>query len=122
MKRWLFAFTLPLLAFDVEEKETIRHSFTAAQELEIDGMSGSIDVTGEPGGAIEVVIEKMIRADSDQKMAEAKRDVRLDVSAGSQRARLYVDGPWRCKDGSVNYRGRRYYGYEVRHDFRVRVP
>jgi hypothetical protein len=122
MKVWLYAAALPLLAFDVDERETIEHSFAAAEELEIDGMNGSIEVTGQPGGAIEVVIERTIRADSDQKMAEAKRDVRLDVSAGSRLARLYVDGPWRCKDGEVNYRGRRYYGYEVRHDFRVRVP
>ncbi|MCU1275171.1 MAG: hypothetical protein JWO48_2602, partial [Bryobacterales bacterium] len=41
-----------------------------------------------------------------------------------QDLRLYVDGPFRCKcrDGSVNYRGSRFYGYEVRFDFTVKVP
>lgn len=122
MRNSIWLLSVPLLAFDVEDKEAIRHSFAAAQELEIDGMSGSIEVTGQPGGGIEVVIDRLIDADSEVKLAEAKRDVRLDVSTDSGRVRLYVDGPWRCKDGGVNYRGRRWYGYEVRHDFRVRVP
>ena len=122
MKRCAWLLILPFAAFAVEEKETIRHSFAAAQELEIDNMSGSIELTGQPGGGIEITIEKSIDAQSDAKLAEAKREVRLDVANESGRVKLYVDGPWRCKDGGVNDRGRRWYGYEVRHDFRVRVP
>jgi hypothetical protein len=55
---------------------------------------------------------------------EAKQEVRLDMGPQADELRLYVDGPFRCKcgDGSVNYRGSRYYGYEVSFDFTLHVP
>ena len=54
-------------------------------------------------------------------MAEAKRDVKLDMSQQGNFVRLYVDGPFRSGNG-VNYRGDDYYGYRVVVDFDVQVP
>ena len=54
-------------------------------------------------------------------MAEAKRDVKLDMSQQGNFVRLYVDGPFRSNNG-VNYRGDNYYGYRVVFDYDIQVP
>lgn len=109
---------------DVEEKETIQQTFPTAKTVEVDNLDGSIDVTGASVGEIQLVLHKTIRARSPEKIQEAKKDVRLDVSQQDGALRLYVDGPFRCKcgDGSIHYRGGRSYGYEVSYEFALTVP
>jgi hypothetical protein len=68
-----------------------------------------------------VSIEKHIYADSSEAMAEAKRDVKMDMSQQGSFVRLYEDGPFRTSNGT-NYRGESYYGYRVVFDFEVQVP
>ena len=46
----------------------------------------------------------------------------LEIKEEDNLIDLYVDGPFRCKNGSVNFRGWRHYGYEVSHDFELQVP
>ena len=108
----------------VAEKETIERKFPAAQNVDIDNFEGSITVTGSNTREIEVVIHKTIHARSAEKIAEAKRDVALDMSQNGQDVRMYVDGPFRCrcKDGSINWRGSRFHGYQVAFEFEVKVP
>jgi DUF4097 and DUF4098 domain-containing protein YvlB len=109
---------------NVEEKETIQRTFPSVKSVDLDNFDGSITVTGADIREINVEIHKTIRARSPEKVQEAKREVQLDMSQHDQDLRLYVDGPFRCKcrDGSINYRGSRFYGYEVRFDFNVKVP
>lgn len=109
---------------NVEEKETIQRTFPGVKSVDLDNFDGSITVTGTDAREINVEIHKTIRARSPEKVQEAKREVQLDMSQHDRDLRLYVDGPFRCKcqDGSVNYRGSRFYGYEVRFDFTVKVP
>ena len=66
-------------------------------------------------------IEKHIYADSSEAMAEAKRDVKMDMSQQGNFVRLYEDGPFRTANGT-NFRGESYYGYRVVFDFDVQVP
>jgi hypothetical protein len=108
----------------VQEKENIDRTFPGAKKIDVDNFDGSVTVTGTDGHEIQVEIHKTIRARSAEKMQEAKREVRLDMAEQGEELKLYVDGPFRCKcqDGSVNYRGSRYYGYEVSYDFTLRVP
>ena len=108
----------------LEEKETIERKFPGVKDIEVDNFDGSIEVTGSDAREIGIVIHKTLRARSPEKMEEAKREVRLDIGQHDQDLRLYVDGPFRCKcsDGSINYRGSRYYGYEVSFDFSVSAP
>jgi DUF4097 and DUF4098 domain-containing protein YvlB len=54
-------------------------------------------------------------------MVEAKRDVKLDMNQQGNSVRLFVDGPFRTKDG-VNYRGDDYYGYRVTFDYEIQAP
>ena len=110
----------------VDEKETIRRTFDAAvgsggRKLLVDNIHGFIHVTGTSGSQVQVSIEKHIYADSNEAMAEAKRDVKMDMSQQGNFVRLYEDGPFRSANGT-NYRGDNYYGYRVVFDFEVQVP
>ncbi len=123
--------TLVLLARaagdDLTEKETIRKTlkFGATGESRrvlVDNINGSIRVTGYDGRDVELVAYRTIRAESSDKLQEAKEKVTLDTTEESDRILVYVDAPWRCADGSFNYRGWDYYGYDVRYDFELKVP
>ncbi len=109
----------------VEDTEKIQRSFTFSgnepHKLLVDNVSGFVHVTGAPGSQAQVSINKRIRADSDTAMQAAKRDVKLDMDQQGNLVRLYVDGPFRTRDG-VSYRGDEYYGYRVSYDFEIQVP
>ncbi len=108
----------------VQEKENSERTFPAAKRIDVDNFDGSVTVVGSDSHDIKVEIHKTIRARSADKVQESKREVRLEVTQQNDELRLYVDGPFRCKcpDGSINYRGARFYGYEVSFDFTLRVP
>ena len=137
MKRRL-AFTLILLPavlpaqhrygqdWRVHEEETIQKTFSVPdsagpQKLLVDNISGYVHVTGYSGREIRVKAQKRIGADSNAALAEAKRDVKLDMSQQGNFVRLYVDGPFRGGNG-VSYRGDDYYGYRVAFDYDIEVP
>ena len=105
-----------------ETRETIRRSFDVAsasnaKKLLVDNMNGFIHVNGYGGKEVQVTVEKHIRAESNEAMAEAQRDVKLDMSQQGNFVRLYEDGPFRD-----HRRGDRYYGYHVDFDFEIQVP
>ncbi|MCU1233552.1 MAG: hypothetical protein JWP63_1519 [Candidatus Solibacter sp.] len=108
----------------LDEKETIRKSFDipgGGRKLLIDNVHGYVHVTGYSGTQMQVTVEKHLYADRAEAMAEAKRDVKLDMSQQGSFVRLYEDGPFRTNNG-MNYRGDDYYGYRVVLDFDVQVP
>ena len=110
----------------LDEKETIRRTFdtaagSGARKLLVDNIHGFVHVTGAGGSQVQVSIEKHIYADSSEAMAEAKRDVKMDMSQQGNFVRLYEDGPFRSANGT-NYRGESYYGYRVVFEFEVQVP
>jgi opacity protein-like surface antigen len=112
---------------DVVDRDTLKRTLkfgdpAAAHRLLIDNINGSINVVGYDGADVQLVAYRKIRAESADRLAEAKREVTLDVREESDRILVYVDGPWRRDDGSVNYRGWDYYGYEIGYDFELKVP
>jgi hypothetical protein len=122
---WIACLPVPAPAQqDVEQHETIEKKFvlsgTAAGKVIVDNVEGSIQVTGRPGSEIRLVARPRLRADSPEKAAEARRDVSLDISQDANTVRLYVDGPFRCRDGGIRMHGRQ--GYQVRYDFELQVP
>jgi len=108
----------------VVENETIQRVFPAAKSVDLDNFDGSLTVTGSGTQEIKVEIHTNIRARSAEKAQEAKREVQLEMVPHDDGLRIYVDGPFRCKcgDGSINWRGSRFYGYEVSFDFTVQAP
>ena len=122
---WLLAAALSVAyGFAQEEKETIRKTYPAAARIEVDNVWGSVHVTGYNGAEIQMVAEKIIAADSQERLDAAKREVKLDVSQSGDALVFFVDGPFRChcEDGrsSVHESGRR--GYRVVYNFELKVP
>lgn len=117
----------PLAAFgqEVEDKETIRRSFPVAAgvtpEVLVDNLNGFIHVMARPGRTVEVTAERLVTGRSQDRLEDARREVKLDADQRGNMVRLYVDGPFRVQDG-INWRGDRYYGYKVRYDFTITVP
>ena len=109
---------------DLEEKETIRKTFPAAARLEIDNVHGSIHVSASNGRDIEMVAEKTIRAETQERLDAAKREVKLDITQSGDNLVVYVDGPFRCHcgDGRNSVRENGHRGYSVYYDFEVKVP
>ncbi len=109
----------------IEDTEKIERTFTLsggdARQLLVDNVDGFVHVTGVPGSAVRVSVAKRIQAESASAMAEAKRDVKLDLDQQGNRVRAFVDGPWRTGNG-INYRGDDYYSYRVTFDFEIQVP
>ncbi|MDX2150184.1 MAG: hypothetical protein SFV54_05580 [Bryobacteraceae bacterium] len=107
------------------KRDTITRSFTTAgsagRQLEIDNIFGSIEVVGHSGQTIEMVAEQKTSAPNDAKLAEALRDVRLDITQAGNAVKVVVDGPFRQPNGRVNWSSDRY-DYEVHFDFTLKVP
>src|ERR1019366_5906010 len=82
----------------LDEKEAIRRTFDVAagsgvRKLLVDNIHGFVHVTGTSGSQVQVSIEKHIYAESTEAMAEAKRDVKMDMSQQGNFVRCYEDGP-----------------------------
>jgi len=114
---WMLILILSLFSASVDDRETIERTFPSATKLLVDNINGAIHVTGVQGNSLHFKAEKQITAESSEALAEAKRDVKLDVSTQGAFVRLYVDGPFREHD-----RGRQFYGYQVKFDYDIQVP
>jgi len=121
------SFSFSAFGKDVEEKQTLRKviafdAASGAREVEVDNFEGSIRVTGYDGRELQLVVNETLEADSEEKAQAARRDVRLDITQTNNSVRCYVDGPFRCRNGSISFRGWKHYGYKVQYDFELRVP
>lgn len=109
---------------NVEAKENIERAFSGARAIEIDNLNGFIHVTGSAGPDARMTVNKIIRAESSEKVQDAGREVKLDITEQQGTVRLYVDGPFRCNcsDRNRGFRNHHDPGYEVTFDFTLRVP
>jgi len=115
-----FAATLAY-GFDQEEKETIRRNFPAAARLEVDNINGFIHVTGYNGSEIQMIAEKTIHAESQERLDAAKREAKLDTTQSGNTLTFYVDGPFRDeRRSSIHLHN--HPGYRVNYDFEIKVP
>src|SRR5215472_1450941 len=113
---------------NVTDQETIRKSFTlpaGERSLEIDNVTGFIEVTGSQSDQVQVVVNKSLRAESKEKLEKARKEVTLDITQEGGALKLYVNGPFRCNccgchDGCWHSEGHE--GYSVRMDFQLQVP
>jgi len=109
------------LCFAAEEHSTFERTFPvvpADARLIVDTVEGNITVTGYSGSEIRATVEQTWRGDTAQDLERARNEIRLDVRQEGDTVRLYVDGPFRNRNGSGDY-GRR---YGARFDFEVQVP
>jgi hypothetical protein len=112
-------------SFAVRDSEEIRKTFggdgARIERVVVDDFEGSIRVVGHPGDEVRVVAQRTNRARTAASLEQAKREVVLDATADGAVVRLYVDGPFRRADGSIDFQGDRY-DYRVRFDIEVEVP
>lgn len=128
MKRILMIAALaPLVTLHASERtektEKVFQLSAAGRRLQIDNIFGSVEVTGGTGSEIRASIVKTIRYDSDEMLARAQRDVRLEMTQDGNAVRLHVAYPndnCPCGNGNHNWRGDQ--DYRVRYDFRVETP
>lgn len=109
----------------VQAQETIEKSFSIAgaarRSLEVDNVWGSIEVVGTNSDQVQLVVNKSIRAESQDKLAQARKEVTLDITGQEGLLKLYVNGPFRCHcDDECGHR--EFEGYIVKMDFKLQVP
>jgi hypothetical protein len=107
---------------DVEHKDSKQLSYTipAAGKLIVDNITGGVRVTARPGREVRVAIQEHWKADTQEKLAEGRKAVRVDATQDGGTVKLYVNGPFRCCNGGVHWHEDP--GYRVRYDFDITVP
>jgi hypothetical protein len=114
----------------VTEQETISKSLplppsSERRSVTVDNVWGSIHVSGTDSSQVEFVAKKTLRAETKEKLEQAKKEVTLDITTPANGVSLYVNGPFRCQcqccdNGCGNTR--EHQGYIVKYDFDVKVP
>src|SRR5947209_884831 len=94
--------------YRTEEKEAIHRTLSGATSLDVDVVSGTIEVTGDTGNNIRVDGERVIRARDNAEADRAKNEVTLDINQKDGVAQLYENGPFRDRNG---YRGSDNHGF-----------
>jgi hypothetical protein len=90
--------------------------------LVIENLQGYVHATASSGSSVHITAHKIIRAETDADLAEAKRDVKLEISEKPGQVSVSYDAPWRCKGEGhpCAKEGKRF--YEVVYDIDVQVP
>ncbi|MGC0774444.1 MAG: hypothetical protein WB543_16035, partial [Candidatus Acidiferrum sp.] len=109
----------------VREEEKMQKSFVmpanGQKSLEIDDVWGSIEVIADVTDKVEMAVERTTRAESKEKLEQAKKEVTLDITQQEGALKLYVNGPFRCQCDDCRH-SRDDDGYRVKMDFQVHVP
>ncbi len=142
MKRFAFAFLGLALLAGVPATAADRHSersypFEAKDAVHkvlkfetpgkpgtvsLDNIWGSIRVEAASGDEVDLSAARTIRAESQEKIEQAKAEVKLDITAKGGTIDIYVDGPFRCDCPEGRGRKDRELGYEPVYDFVLKVP
>lgn len=110
----------------IRETDHESHALAGAgdgqKRVEIDNVSGSIDLAAHDGPGVSVSLTRTVKARTPEALEAARRDVVLDVKEEGPLVRLYVDGPFRDGVDRGWRRERHEPGYVVQYDFVVSVP
>jgi hypothetical protein len=104
----------------VEQTGTLQKSFallpSGARKLTVDNVWGGVQVAAANGDRVDVTVKQRWRAGSQADLERALREVKVDMTQDSGGIRIYVDGPFRHRDGGHEL------GYEPHFDFDIKVP
>ena len=109
----------------VRHQESIAKTFVLSGDparVDVDNLDGSVHVTASDGSEVEVRARQTIRADSDADLAEARKEVSLNMEERSGSVSILYDAPWRCHEHQSNCGDRRRRFYEVIYDIDLRIP
>lgn len=110
--------------FRLEKNDTIKQVFQfsspgKAKTVKVDNVFGAITVSGTAAATVSLEAKRSRRADSQEDLQKAEREVTLKMAEKDNVLDIYVDGPFRCRDGSHGECGR---DYMVTYDFDLQVP
>lgn len=109
----------------VGEQETIEKTMTLAGEpmrLVVDNVDGHVYVRSRDGSQVHVSAHKIIHAETDSDLREAKNDVKLDFTERPGNVSVYYDAPWRCNGEGRGCHGDLRHFYNVTYNIDVEVP
>src|SRR5258708_36910345 len=106
----------------LEDKGSERKTQSGVRELIIDNISGAIEVTAGTGADVELEVTHSFRARSEDRLAIARKELKLATRQEGGLLQYMVDGPFRCHcaDNSINFSGHQLYDFS--YDFKIRVP
>ena len=107
------------------EQETIEKTLTLSGQpfrLVVDNLDGCVHVTGTSGSQVHVTAHKVIRAETDADLQQAKSEVKLDMTEQAGSVFIEYKAPWRCNgDCEGCCEGHKRF-YEVTYDIEVQAP
>ncbi|MBV8807286.1 MAG: hypothetical protein JO033_01310 [Acidobacteriaceae bacterium] len=109
----------------VREQETIQKTLTLSgppMRLMVDNVDGYVHVTGTGGSQVRVTAHKVIRAETDSDLQEAKNEVNLQMTEKPGTVSIYYDAPWRCNGEGRGCHDQQRRFYNVSYDIDVEVP
>ncbi len=112
MRTALFVIAAVVFGQQLEDHTTEHKSYSGVRELILDNVTGYIEVAATTGGSVEVDVDRTFRARSQDRLALARKEIRLAETQEGGLVRLVVDHP-RNNWGDV---------YEFEYNFKVKVP
>lgn len=111
------AFTAAGRDYKVEDRSPVNHTFSGDKKLDVDVISGSVEIVADGGNSIRVTGERVIHAADQQNLARAKQDDVLDMNEKDGTAQIYENGPFR----NNNNRSSDYHGFHEGSDRQYNV-
>jgi hypothetical protein len=111
--------------WSIREQETIQKTLALSgppMRLVIDNVDGYVHVTSTSGSQVRVTAHKVIRAETDSDLQEAKSEVKLEMTEKPGTVSIYYDAPWRCNGEGRGCHGEHRHFYNVTYDIEVEVP
>jgi hypothetical protein len=109
----------------VREQENIQKTFALSEppmRLVVDNVDGYVHVKGVAGSEVRVTAHKTIRAETESDLAQARSEVKLDLTEQPGSVSVYYDAPWRCNGKGAGCQGSQRHFYDVSYDIEVEVP
>jgi hypothetical protein len=109
----------------VKDQEAIHKTFTVApvdgsRLIQVDNISGSIEVVGGDQSEVRMDVDKTLHAESNAALESARKEVTLEISQDPGLLRIHVNDPSNC-DGPDCWHFRDE-PYLVEMNFRLQIP
>ena len=109
----------------IREQETIQKMLAlsgARMRLLVDNVDGYVHVTGAGGSPVQVTARKVIRAETQSDLREAKAEVNLNMTEKPGTVSVYYDAPWRCNGEGRGCHDQQRRFYTVSYDIDIQAP
>jgi hypothetical protein len=109
----------------IREQETIQKTLAlsgAPMRLMVDNVDGYVHVTSARGSQVQVTARKVIRAETDTDLRDAKSEVNLNMTEKPGTVSVYYDAPWRCNGEGPGCHDQQRRFYTVSYDIDIQAP